>query len=68
METQRIAWAAVAVVCVAGQAGAVTYDWRPGQGVPGVHGEVYSATTRDPDGPGPSPEWLVVGGHFCRGR
>jgi hypothetical protein len=38
--------------------------WLPGQGLPGVNGYVYAMTTWDPDGPGPQPELLVVGGFF----
>lgn len=36
------------------------YDWRPGQGIPGVNGNVYALTVWD-DGTGPK---LVVGGLF----
>jgi len=38
--------------------------WLPGEGLPGVGGTVYAATVWDPDGAGPQPEWLVVGGDF----
>ena len=38
--------------------------WLPGEGIPGVAGEVHATTTWDPDGPGPEPELLVVGGNF----
>ena len=37
-----------------------TYDWRPGEGVPGISGGVTPITTWDPDGVGPEPELLVV--------
>ncbi len=40
------------------------FDWLPGQGVPGVLGKVSAATVWDPDGPGPQPELLVMGGSF----
>ncbi len=42
------------------------YDWLPGEGQPGVTGElpVAAATAWDPDGPGGQPELLVVGGGF----
>ncbi len=40
------------------------HDWQPGQGLPGVDGAVYAMTTWDPDGGGPLPELLVVGGAF----
>jgi len=39
-------------------------DWLPGDGVAGVNGRVYATTTWDPDGPGPQPEVVVVGGIF----
>src|SRR5258708_31856792 len=38
--------------------------WLPGQGVPGVNGIVNTQTVWDPDGPGPLPALLVVGGSF----
>ncbi len=56
--------AAVAVAFVAVQAGAVTYQWQSAGPVPGVDGTVYAAITWDPDGPGPQPEMLIVGGLF----
>jgi len=40
------------------------YEWKQGQGIPGVDGEVDAVTTWDPDGAGPKPELLVVGGSF----
>ena len=40
------------------------FDWKPGQGIPGVNGTVYAITAWDPDGAGPQPELLVVGGSF----
>src|SRR5438552_17910823 len=39
-------------------------QWLPGEGIPGVNGEVHAVTTWDPDGPGVQPEVLVVGGSF----
>jgi hypothetical protein len=39
-------------------------EWLPGEGVPGLDGDVYAMTTWDPDGPGGQPELLVVGGDF----
>ncbi len=67
MKRQWIAWVAVAV-CVAGRGVAseagVTCDWRPGQGVPGVDRATFAMCSWDPDGAGPLPEWLVVGGNF----
>jgi hypothetical protein len=40
------------------------YEWLPGEGMAGVDGEVCAMTTWDPDGPGPDPEMLFVGGYF----
>jgi hypothetical protein len=37
----------------------------PGQGVPGTDGIVCAMATWDPDGPGPQPELLVIGGDFA---
>lgn len=66
----------VRLVCVvlatvfglAGIAAGVEYDLRPWMGAPGVGGigneEVFATTTWDPDGDGPQPEALVVGGKF----
>lgn len=39
-------------------------DVLPGAGVPGVDGTVYAMTTWDPDGNGPIPEVIVIGGSF----
>ncbi|MFN9133756.1 MAG: beta strand repeat-containing protein, partial [Phycisphaerales bacterium] len=39
-------------------------QWREGGSVPGVSGPVNAMTTWDPDGPGPRPALLVVGGQF----
>src|ERR1043165_9992876 len=41
-----------------------SFDWKPGEGVPGVSQSVLAMTTWDPDGPGPQSELLVVGGTF----
>src|SRR5262245_23594298 len=38
--------------------------WLAGDGVPGLNGPVYASTTWDPDGPGPLPPLLIVGGAF----
>ncbi len=43
------------------------FEWKPGDGVPGVdgwYGHVSAATVWDPDGTGPQPPLLVVGGGF----
>lgn len=42
-----------------------TPQWLPGAGVLGVDGTVLAMTMWDPDGPGPQPELLVVGGEFA---
>lgn len=39
-------------------------QWLPGYGVPGVNGSVDCMTLWDPDGSGPLPESLVIGGTF----
>jgi trimeric autotransporter adhesin len=41
-------------------------EWVPGQALPGTNETVFCMTTWDPDGSGPSPELLVVGGWFDR--
>ncbi|HLP83752.1 MAG TPA: hypothetical protein VK157_05335 [Phycisphaerales bacterium] len=38
--------------------------WQPGDGLIGVDGGVLSATTWDPDGPGPQIGKIVLGGEF----
>lgn len=38
--------------------------WLPGYGAPGVNGSVNAMTLWDPDGAGPLPEMLVIGGQF----
>ncbi|MFO0972959.1 MAG: hypothetical protein U1A27_05920 [Phycisphaerae bacterium] len=55
---------------------APAYDWLPGDDVPDIGtgdtytwttlGVVYAFTPWDPDGPGPAPPVLVVGGSFAR--
>lgn len=39
-------------------------QWLPGDGVPGLNGRATASTLWDPDGPGPAPPRLVVGGYF----
>jgi len=39
-------------------------EWLPGDSAPGVAGTVYAFARWDPDGPGPSPALLAVGGSF----
>ena len=41
-----------------------TPQWLPGNGVPGVSGQVRATTMWDPDGSGPLTPRLVVGGSF----
>lgn len=36
--------------------------WLPGTGPVGIVGEAYATTNWDPDGPGPQPPLLIVGG------
>jgi hypothetical protein len=38
--------------------------WQPGAPIPGVNGPVDAMAPWDPDGPGPLPERLVLGGDF----
>ncbi len=58
----RVAW----VWAIAG--GAVRADWepqwRPGDAVQGVDGTVMATTLWDPDGGGPQPTSVVIGGSF----
>jgi hypothetical protein len=44
--------------------GQCDFDWKPGEGLPGVSGYVYALTTWNPDGNGPQPELLIAGGDF----
>lgn len=39
-------------------------QWLSSQGLSGPNGVIYAATVWDPDGAGPEPELLVVGGDF----
>src|SRR5690606_31195976 len=38
--------------------------WLPSDGVPGVDGDVHAIVNWDPDGAGPRPPLMVVGGAF----
>jgi hypothetical protein len=61
----RAAITIVFVVFGSAAAGAqCVYDWRPTGPVAGLDGIVYAMTNWDPDGAGPAPEWLVLGGVF----
>src|SRR4051812_28482545 len=56
---------ALAVLLLACSARAqCTGDWLPGAGLSGVDGIINAVTAWDPDGPGPLPARLVVGGAF----
>jgi hypothetical protein len=55
----------VAVLAAAGGArGQCTEQWLPGDGIPGVAGQVTALASWDPDAGGPQPRLLVVGGGF----
>ncbi len=40
------------------------HAWQPGDGIPGLDGVAYAMANWDPDGAGPQPEVVVVGGQF----
>ncbi|MBS0195482.1 MAG: immunoglobulin domain-containing protein [Planctomycetes bacterium] len=46
------------------QTGGCQTGWLAGSGVPGMNASVYAMTVWDPDGTGPLPPRLVVGGYF----
>src|SRR5262249_25749012 len=54
----------VALLSAAAAVAECPYDWKPGDGVPGITGFVYSVVSWDPDGPGPMSPVLVAGGYF----
>lgn len=71
MNRIRIRWmirvCIVGVVSIAGAQSVVAqcaFDWRPGDGEPTFEYTLSAMTTWDPDGPGPLPATLVVGGAF----
>lgn len=39
-------------------------DWLPTDGIPGTNGAATVLTSWDPDGAGPAPERVVLGGPF----
>ena len=39
-------------------------QWQPGDPIPFVHGDARATLVIDPEGAGPSPTVLVVGGRF----
>jgi hypothetical protein len=53
-----------ALLLAAGVAAQCARQWQPGEGLPDVNGPVYASTFHDPDGPGPLPRRLVIGGAF----
>lgn len=61
----RLALASI-LTCVAALPAAAQCDpgWLPGVGPSGVEGLVYCSARFDPDGAGPEPSLLVVGGEF----
>ncbi|MFH0981626.1 MAG: hypothetical protein V2A79_08820 [Planctomycetota bacterium] len=63
---RMICWLAVAAVLGAARVGAANRNpqWWPGNGLPGVDGGIEAVAAWDPDGAGPEPEWIVVGGYF----
>lgn len=67
---RRTALTLAAIVPLAAAASAAraqcTPEWLPSEGRPGVtgNGQVSAAVTWDPDGAGPQPEVLVLGGSF----
>src|ERR1051325_2399444 len=44
--------------------GQCAFQWKPGNDSPTVNGLVYAMTVWDPDGAGPQPPLLVIGGDF----
>ena len=56
--------AAAGVVLCAPSTSGQECDWLPGEGIPGTNWPVFAAGTWDPDGEGPEPELLIVGGGF----
>lgn len=56
--------AVVALAAPGAGAQTCTGGWLPGQGMPGLDGPVYASAAWDPDGSGPLPPQLVVGGSF----
>ncbi|MBL8877013.1 MAG: immunoglobulin domain-containing protein [Phycisphaerae bacterium] len=51
-------------LCAGAQAQSCDGQWLPGNGAPGVNGVVNAMTLWDPDGAGPLPEMMVIGGQF----
>jgi hypothetical protein len=57
-----LAWCTVAISFTRAQAQCVPHQWQPMGAVPGVYGTVNAMVEWDPDGDGPLPSVLVVGG------
>jgi hypothetical protein len=60
----RALTAGAALLFSAALTGQCERQWLPGDGLPDVDGPVYASTWWDPDGAGPQPERLVIGGNF----
>ncbi|CAG0980245.1 hypothetical protein PHYC_01727 [Phycisphaerales bacterium] len=58
--------AAIAALALSSLSPAQCGGWMPGDGYAGVFGNVYVVLPWDPDGVGPAPEVLVVGGSFSQ--
>src|SRR5262245_24880211 len=67
----RVALALVCSLLVAAvrpATGQCTLQWQPGDPIPTVHGDADATLVFDPDGAGPAPAVLVVGGRFGVGN
>src|SRR5436190_21775341 len=63
--TFAIAIAAIIAMAINDRAsGQCQPQWLPGEDIPGFNDTVLAVTTWDPDGEGPLPQTLVVGGTF----
>src|SRR2546423_2506355 len=56
--------AAQLIATPAGRAQSCPAQWLPGDGLPGLDGTVYALAIWDPDGAGPLPPVMVLGGQF----
>jgi len=59
-----VVWAVLVAVLAGSAAGQCTPQWLPGSSLSGVSGVVYASVVRDPDGAGPRPSELIVGGYI----
>jgi hypothetical protein len=55
---------ATAIMLLGEGASDCSFDWLPTDGLPGLSNTALTTVVWDPDGPGPEPELLVVGGGF----